>query len=535
VAIDQWAPPLAILAGIFYLNRGLAKNALYFGCLASGFVALILGAELPWRFAGIAWLICGAILFELGTRKDLLDFRLQGYGLALLGAGGTAFSYLDPHRIHNAWAYGVGTALSLAVAIRATRWLRSLREIERRLLRIGGALSCVILGALFVTRLTPESYWGLAMLGISLLFVELALRRLPEEMWLPAVGLNLAALARLLFEHAAEIHKHPSKSVWIGFTAAAVAYYCLTARLLRDVEPDHAPVPVAAPWFASVLALVSLWMVLPDAYLPVALGAFALLSVEAGLALEDSNLILNGQAISLAAIVPVFWAGLAGRPRMTGGAVLSALHYFLWHRNRRQSFAFLHGWTASVTIAVLIGLESPFYWLALWALFGAMLAAAAGLLRLSDLRWQAAALAFTATFATYTESAPAWQHAAIVAWFLLSVVLEKPDPVLRGGYSIAAALVTWMTLLREVSGGLLTLSWSGEGIALLALGFALRERTLRLSGLFLLLLCIAKVFFYDLRNLETVFRILSFIGLGVVLLLVSWIYTRFKDQLQKYL
>ena len=92
-----------------------------------------------------------------------------------------------------------------------------------------------------------------------------------------------------------------------------------------------------------------------------------------------------------------------------------------------------------------------------------------------------------------------------------------------------------MTLLREVSGGLLTLSWSLEGIALLALGFALRERALRLSGLSLLLLCIGKVFFYDLRNLETIFRILSFIGLGVVLLLVSWIYTRFKDQMHKYL
>ena len=55
------------------------------------------------------------------------------------------------------------------------------------------------------------------------------------------------------------------------------------------------------------------------------------------------------------------------------------------------------------------------------------------------------------------------------------------------------------------------------------------------SGLGLLLLCIAKVFFYDLRNLETFYRILSFIGLGLILLAVSWVHTRFQEQVRKLL
>ena len=76
---------------------------------------------------------------------------------------------------------------------------------------------------------------------------------------------------------------------------------------------------------------------------------------------------------------------------------------------------------------------------------------------------------------------------------------------------------------------------SREGIGLLAFGFAARERSLRLSGLTTLLICVGKVFFYDLRNLETLYRIFSFVGLGAILLLVSWIYTRFKEQLRKYL
>ena len=49
-------------------------------------------------------------------------------------------------------------------------------------------------------------------------------------------------------------------------------------------------------------------------------------------------------------------------------------------------------------------------------------------------------------------------------------------------------------------------------------GFAIKERTIRLAGLTVLLACIAKAFLFDLANLETLYRIASFIGLGLILL-----------------
>lgn len=72
-------------------------------------------------------------------------------------------------------------------------------------------------------------------------------------------------------------------------------------------------------------------------------------------------------------------------------------------------------------------------------------------------------------------------------------------------------------------------------LACLAAGFPSRERILRLEGLGLFALCILKLFIYDLRNLETAYRILSFIALGAFLLGVSLIYTRFRTQIQRYL
>jgi uncharacterized membrane protein len=58
---------------------------------------------------------------------------------------------------------------------------------------------------------------------------------------------------------------------------------------------------------------------------------------------------------------------------------------------------------------------------------------------------------------------------------------------------------------------------------------------LRLSGLGLLLFCILKLFVYDLSSLDTVPRIFSFIVLGLILVAVSWIYTRFRDRVQRFL
>ena len=58
---------------------------------------------------------------------------------------------------------------------------------------------------------------------------------------------------------------------------------------------------------------------------------------------------------------------------------------------------------------------------------------------------------------------------------------------------------------------------------------------MRLSGLSLFLVCILKLFLYDLRQLETFYRIVSFIVLGLILVSVSWIYTRFRSGIERYL
>ncbi len=66
---------------------------------------------------------------------------------------------------------------------------------------------------------------------------------------------------------------------------------------------------------------------------------------------------------------------------------------------------------------------------------------------------------------------------------------------------------------------------------LLAAGIWKKSRGLRLFSIGLFGLTILKIFIYDLSFLETLYRIFSFVGLGLILLAVSYAYQRFKGLL----
>jgi len=85
---------------------------------------------------------------------------------------------------------------------------------------------------------------------------------------------------------------------------------------------------------------------------------------------------------------------------------------------------------------------------------------------------------------------------------------------------------------RSVYAQRLSLSglWAVYSVALIVFGFIKKHAPSRILAIVLFFITIFKVFIYDLSSLENIYRIISFIGRGVSLLLVSFLYTRFKDQ-----
>jgi uncharacterized membrane protein len=72
-----------------------------------------------------------------------------------------------------------------------------------------------------------------------------------------------------------------------------------------------------------------------------------------------------------------------------------------------------------------------------------------------------------------------------------------------------------------------SVAWLMLGIALLFLGTKYRSQPVRVASLAVMILTVGKVFLYDAGELEGLFRVFSFLGLGFSLIGLSFFYTRF--------
>jgi uncharacterized membrane protein len=82
-----------------------------------------------------------------------------------------------------------------------------------------------------------------------------------------------------------------------------------------------------------------------------------------------------------------------------------------------------------------------------------------------------------------------------------------------------------LRLARQLS---LSVIWAVYGGAMLVIGIVRRRRLLRIMALLLLGVTIFKVFILDLASLEQIYRTISFIVLGLILLAVSFLYQRLR-------
>lgn len=113
------------------------------------------------------------------------------------------------------------------------------------------------------------------------------------------------------------------------------------------------------------------------------------------------------------------------------------------------------------------------------------------------------------------------------------------EDILSGAHRLpwfwAQVILLLAAVWVELSGTHLTIFLGMAGLGMVALGFLVEERIARLSGLGVLSFCILKLFIYDLRGLSGPPRWLSFMALGAILILVTFIYTRFKARLERLL
>ena len=73
---------------------------------------------------------------------------------------------------------------------------------------------------------------------------------------------------------------------------------------------------------------------------------------------------------------------------------------------------------------------------------------------------------------------------------------------------------------------MLSVLWAILGLGGLVYGIRSGSRDFRLGGLVLLGIATVKVFLFDLAALDVAYRVISFIALGVLLLVSAWLWQR---------
>jgi len=71
-----------------------------------------------------------------------------------------------------------------------------------------------------------------------------------------------------------------------------------------------------------------------------------------------------------------------------------------------------------------------------------------------------------------------------------------------------------------------SIGWLGFGVVLLGIGILANSERARLASAAVIALTILKAFVIDMSTLTGVYRALSFMGLGIVLVAIGWLYQR---------
>jgi hypothetical protein len=125
-------------------------------------------------------------------------------------------------------------------------------------------------------------------------------------------------------------------------------------------------------------------------------------------------------------------------------------------------------------------------------------------------------------FAQVVPTVHAGAMLLVFAWVTLNVrqIFQGPilsNPGLSGDSEVYAYSIAWLIL----------------GIGLLVAGTWRHDKLIRFASLAVMVLTVGKVFLYDASELTGLFRVLSFLGLGLSLLGLSWFYTRYVFATEK--
>jgi hypothetical protein len=554
---------------------------------------LLLGA-IPFRFSGsnwsLLWLLQAELLFVLGVLMPESAFRRLGLagGFAalmqvLIADVAPIFNLrqsapdLSRHPAVAATLFTAAVLFWFNAEFAPRRWQLPLQEdVERVVLGVTSymALATALLGLwVFVPRAWTVVAWLVLVLALGFLADSLQSRTLAAQAdFLAAVSVLRLALVNFA------VHEHWG-AVSLRVLTVGLASALLYANMRRRTENGVLPAKAIAPmysWAACAVAASLLEYELQANHVAVGWAVFGVALFELGMRLRRDYLRHQAYALLAAGFLWMSVANLA-----TGGVgkhdsarmyvVLGLMALYAWVYGRlsaaplesrfERGVATVAAWAGLVAAAALTYLELRGEWVGIgWAALALLCLTLAWALKRTVFVVQALGILLLAGMRVglvnlpgATSTGAAFAHTRVfcvaVACALMLLALpqafgvrrqhaaEEPRLLFRPEQSFFFMPLLLVTLLLavELRAGVITIGWGGLGVAVFLFALVVKERSYRLAGLGLLLLAVAKILCVDVWHANPTDRYITLIVIGASLLLVSFLYSRYKETLLKLL
>lgn len=95
---------------------------------------------------------------------------------------------------------------------------------------------------------------------------------------------------------------------------------------------------------------------------------------------------------------------------------------------------------------------------------------------------------------------------------------------------LSSELINWMDILEFSQSYKLGLSvlWGSYSLLLISIGIWKNKKYLRIGAIVLFGITLIKLFFYDISHLDTISKTILFVSLGILLLIISFLYNKYK-------
>lgn len=588
---------LSLVAALLYLCARWAgpRRASYAGAIsamyttaAAAIVVAITYYECNWAWMAVAWGGFAALLAVIGFIRRRSDLSVQAHLLAFAAFVRMLLIDIDATQTFHSVTLRFITFSIMTVLLYVCAYFSGPRDTQyARILSAAHTFAGTILAAVLAYKEVSSPWIAVVWAAFALVLLVAGDRLKRVELHVQACLLSLGSLAQIALVNLPDGEPfgwYPRITVrLVTILLTALLFYASARWAAKGSFASSGILGAIYDWAASFLVGLALLYELRSLYVAPAWALFGLVIFEIGIARKSVNARLQGYAAFALAFLRIYYANLGASRHdlLVTTLPIAAIFYYAYARldlfkerdflaREKQVYAAAmlsylacatvattllyaldSGWVAagwaglalgSVAVAwaarrdvflhhsllvagavfcraLLFNLSEP--GTAVWPWLGARslhVGVAVGLL-FADM-----AFAFPLRSRRAKDSArsanPSWQ-----------ILVQRPEQVF---FFVPLTLLT-ILVAHDVSGGRVTMSWGVEAFVVFVFALLVGERSFRLTGLGLLLLCVAKILLLDVWRQQRADRFVTFITLGIALLIVSYLYSRYSEAIKRYL